>query len=38
MPNRYERRRARTRIVAIVVILGMIAVFGAVLVATSGRA
>jgi hypothetical protein len=35
MPSRYERRQARTRIVAIVVVLGMIAVFAAVLVATN---
>jgi hypothetical protein len=38
MPNRYQRRQARARLVAIVVILGMIAVLGAVLVATSGHA
>ena len=37
MPNRYERRARRTRIVAIVVVLGMFVVFAAVLIATNGR-
>jgi hypothetical protein len=37
MPNRYQRRQAGARIVAIAVIVGMIAVLAAVLVATTGR-
>jgi len=37
MPNRYERRIRRTRIVAMVVVLGMVAVFAAVLIAANGR-
>jgi hypothetical protein len=37
MPNRYERRARRARIVAIVVVLGMVTVFAAVLIAANGR-
>jgi len=37
MRNRYERRARRARIVAIVVVLGMIVVFAAVLISTNGQ-
>jgi preprotein translocase subunit SecE len=37
MANRYERRTRRTRIFAMVVVLGMVAVFAAVLIAANGR-
>jgi hypothetical protein len=37
MPNRYERRTRRTRIVAMVVVLGMVVVLAAVLIAANGR-
>jgi|SoimicmetaTmtHAB_FD_contig_101_118274_length_13785_multi_3_in_0_out_0_10 hypothetical protein len=37
MPNRYERRARRTRIVAMVVVLGMVVVLAAVLIAANGQ-
>jgi len=37
MSDRYERRTRRTRIVAMGVVLGMVAVFAAVLIAANGR-
>ncbi len=37
MPNRYERRARRARIIAIGVVLGMVVVFAAVLIAANGQ-
>ena len=37
MSNRYERRARRARIIAIVVVLGMVVVFAAVLIAANGQ-
>jgi hypothetical protein len=37
MPDRYERRSRRTRIVAMVVVLGMVVVLAAVLIAANGQ-
>ena len=37
MPDRYERRTRRTRIVAMVVVLGMVVVIAAVLIAANGQ-
>jgi ABC-type transporter Mla subunit MlaD len=37
MPNRYERRTRRNRIVAMVVVLGMVVVLAAVLIAANGQ-
>jgi hypothetical protein len=37
MLDRYERRSRRTRIVAMVVVLGMVVVLAAVLIAANGQ-
>jgi hypothetical protein len=37
MPDRYERRTRRARIVAMVVVLGMVVVIAAVLIAANGQ-